>query len=45
MEIADIEAELAAPDTDYKRLEELCLLLEEKKNEQNSAMEEWMELT
>ncbi|MDD6032179.1 MAG: ATP-binding cassette domain-containing protein, partial [Oscillospiraceae bacterium] len=45
VEIADIEAELAAPDTDYKRLEELCLLLEEKKNEQNSVMEEWMELT
>ena len=41
-EIAGIEAELAAPDTDYKRLEELCLLLEERKTEQNDAMEEWM---
>ena len=43
-EIAAIEAELAEPDTDYKRLEELCAQLEEKRTEQNDAMEEWMAL-
>ncbi|MCI8601462.1 MAG: ABC-F family ATP-binding cassette domain-containing protein [Oscillospiraceae bacterium] len=43
-EIAAIEAELAEPDMDYKRLEELCAQLEEKRTEQNDAMEEWMAL-
>ncbi len=43
-EIAAIEAELAEPDMDYKRLEELCAQLEEQRTEQNDAMEEWMAL-
>lgn len=47
-EIASIEADLQNPDAfagDYQKMQEACSLLENRKNELNAAMDEWMELS
>ena len=47
-EIAEIEETLQNPGdlaSDYQKMEELCTMLEEKKNQQSEAMDEWMELS
>ena len=46
-EIAEIEQTLQNPGemaSDYQKIQELCTLLEEKKNHLNDSMDEWMEL-
>ncbi|HIS76178.1 MAG TPA: ABC-F family ATP-binding cassette domain-containing protein [Candidatus Merdivicinus excrementipullorum] len=47
-EIAEIEETLQNPGemaSDYQKIQELCTLLEEKKNLLNDYMDEWMELS
>ncbi len=47
-EVAEIEATLQNPGefaSDYQKIQELCSLLEEKKNLLNDYMDEWMELS
>ncbi len=44
-EVASINAEMADGSGDYEKLQELCARLESLHQEQDSAMEEWMELS
>ncbi len=46
-EIGALEKEISDPETasDFQRLNEKCMELEEKKEKLNQAMDEWIELS